>query len=189
MKRTFLSLLTATLLAGGCAGKPAAPLRVYDFGLAPQVATPQLSVHVEKPEAPEWLDRKEMLYRLSYRNAQALEPYAYSRWAGTPPAMLALRMRQAFGAVAPRDARCTLRVSLQEFSQVYASERSSRAVLEAAAAVHELGGEKRLAYLPLRLERETSTPDATGGAEAFAGLASELTTRLRDWIVETGYCG
>jgi cholesterol transport system auxiliary component len=188
MTRTRLTLLAALMLTGGCANQPAAPTRVYDFGIAPPGGAPRFSVHVQKMEAPEWLDRRDMLYRLAYRNAQALEPYAFSRWAGTPPSMLALRMRQAFGTAAPHEARCTLHVSLQEFSQVFSGEQASRAVLEAAAVVHELGGEKRRAFLPLRLERDTPTPGAAGGAAAFSALADELTARIGDWIAATGYC-
>jgi cholesterol transport system auxiliary component len=174
-------------LAAGCVSRPDDPVRTYDFGLAAAPEPVQFAIHVPAIEAPDWLQRPEMLYRLAYRDPRALEPYSLSRWAGTPPSMLTLRLRQALGHVEARSARCVLAIELEEFSQVFDTERSSRAVLHARASLRPTAGPQTDSTL-LRLERPAPTPDAAGGAAAFSALADEVTVQLRNWIAALGYC-
>jgi cholesterol transport system auxiliary component len=185
--RTVL-LLAALGVIAGCASRPDEPVRSYDFGPSEAPQPPALAIHVREVGSPEWLDRPEMLYRLGYRDPRALEPYAFSRWAGTPASMLTLKLRQAFGNVEPRAARCILAVDLEEFSQVFDSERSSRAVLRARAVLRETAEPRRFDSMLLRLERPAPTPNAAGGAAAFSALADEMPSRLRDWTASLAYC-
>ncbi len=187
MKRFAIAL--SMLALGACAGGERVPVRIYDFGLAPAAAPAAVSVHVLAVTSPAWLDVQDMLYRLAYRDPLALEPYAFSRWAGTPPAMLTLRLRQTFGTLPARQARCALQVNLSEFSQVFSRADASRATLHASAVVYRLNGDRQRDQLELRLERDAPTPDAAGAAAAFSALADELTVLLRDWVAGTGYCG
>jgi cholesterol transport system auxiliary component len=175
-------------LAAGCVSRPDDPVRTYDFGLAATPEPVQFAIHVREIEAPDWLQRPEMLYRLAYRDPRALEPYSLSRWAGTPPSMLTLRLRQALGHVEARSARCVLAIELEEFSQVFDSEGSSRAVLHARASLRQAAEPGRADATVLRLERPAPTPNASGGAAAFSALADELTSQLRTWIGTLGYC-
>jgi cholesterol transport system auxiliary component len=185
--RTALLLLAVAMLAA-CVTRPEIQMRTYDFGLASARETPPPPIHVRQVESPDWLDRPDMLYRLAYRDPRALEPYALSRWAGTPASMLTLRLRQALGDSDPRTARCIMSVHLEEFSQIFDTESSSRAVLHARAGLREASGMRRSESTSLRLERPAPTPDAAGGAAAFAALADEMTSQLRDWIATLGYC-
>lgn len=184
--RLLLLALCAALAA--CATRTADPVRAYDFGLPNGPNPASVKVHVRPVEAPEWLDRPDMLYRLAYRDSRVLAPYAAARWAGTPPTMLTLKLRQALGESDPRTTPCVLSVQLEEFSQVFDAQDASRAVLFARASLRETGGQRRSESTTLRLERATPTPDAAGGAAAFAELASELTGQLRDWLAGLGYC-
>lgn len=185
--RTTL-LLAVIGMMSACITRPDDPLRTYDFGLAAAPEPAAVAIHVRDVASPEWFDRPEMLYRLAYRDPRALEPYAFSRWAGTPASMLTLRLRQAFGNAEPRAARCILSVDLEEFSQVFDTERASRAVLHTRASLHQSAEPRRSESTLLRLERPAPTPNAAGGAAAFSALADEMTSQLRNWIVALGYC-
>ncbi|HWQ39201.1 MAG TPA: ABC-type transport auxiliary lipoprotein family protein [Burkholderiales bacterium] len=184
--RLLLLALGAALVA--CAARTADPVRTYDFGLPIGASSAPAGVHVRPVQAPEWLDRQDMLYRLAYRDSRVLEPYAAARWAGTPPAMLTLKLRQALGESDPRATPCVLSVELEEFSQVFDAPDASRAVLFARASLREAHGQRRSESTTWRLERAAPTADAAGGAAAFSELASELTGKLREWIVGLGYC-
>ena len=188
---TKLLLVAAVLaLLAGCGGnRTNQTLRTYDFGLASDPDRPPINADIRPVESPEWLDRPDMLYRLAYRNSNVLEPYAMSRWAGTPAALLTLKLRQSLGGADPRSAGCVRTVYLEEFSQVFDSEQASRAVLYARAMLREVKQGQRSQSTALRLEKPTDSPDATGGAKAFADLAEEFTRKLGDWVWATGYCG
>jgi cholesterol transport system auxiliary component len=84
--------------------------------------------------------------------------------------------------------KCVLGLSLAEFSQVFASANTSRAVLHAQATLAENAPGGRNVSREIRLERPAPTADAAGGAAAFSALADELTAQLRDWIAGLGYC-
>jgi cholesterol transport system auxiliary component len=185
----LLLVAAALMLLGGCSNRANQTLRTYDFGLASDANRPAINVDIRPVESPEWLDRPEMLYRLAYRDPNVLEPYAMSRWAGTPAAMLTLKLRQTLGGADPRSAGCVLTVYLEEFSQVFDSEEASRAVLYARAHLREAGPRRRNESTALRLEDATPTPDAAGGAKTFSELAEEFTRRLGDWVWASGYCG
>jgi cholesterol transport system auxiliary component len=187
MNKMLLVLLAATLTAGCATKRPPAP-QLYDFGIAPEAQPLAAAVAVPEAQAPDWLARSDMLYRLAYRDPRSLEPYAMSRWAGTPASMLTLRLRQAFETVPARRAQCVLQVQLEEFSQVFDAPDSSRAVLRAQATLLESTGIKRMETRSIRLEQRTATANAAGGAAAFAVLADEVAGTMRDWVAQRGYC-
>jgi cholesterol transport system auxiliary component len=182
----MLPCLALLALACACASRPQEATHTFDLGLVTVPPSAGLHVDVRPVEAPDWLNRNAMLYRLAYRDARALEPYARSRWAGSPPAMLTLRLQQSLGDESPRTAACTLSVNLEEFSQVFDSESGSRAVLHARANLRQAGESRRSESTVLRLEQATQTPDAKGGAAAFSALADEFTYRIAEWVA--GVC-
>jgi hypothetical protein len=105
--------------------------------------------------------------------------------------MLTVRLRQSVGngsAVRVPQVKCVLGLSLVEFSQVFASGNSSRAVLHAQATLVENATGGRNISRELRLERLTPTPDAAGGAAAFSELSAALAEELRTWIADAGFC-
>ncbi|HZP93377.1 MAG TPA: ABC-type transport auxiliary lipoprotein family protein [Burkholderiales bacterium] len=186
--RTALCLVSLLAFGAGCAPAVRGTAQVYDFGLPPKTE-PLAAVRVMPVESPPWLDRSDMLYRATYRDPRVLQSFAYSLWTGTPATMLTLRLRQTIGDTAPSSAKCSLHVALEEFSQVFDAETSSRAVLYAHAELMEIGGARRHDSTTIRLERPTPTPDAAGGAAAFSALADEMARGMKDWIAHAGYCG
>ncbi len=167
-------------------------MQIYDFGVTTAPAgTFADSVFVAEVRAADWMDTTDMFYRLAYRDPRALAPYGESRWAGTPAAMLTVRLRLSMGsgsAVRNPKVRCVLGLSLAEFSQIFASGNASRAVLHAQATLAENAAAGRNMSRELRLERPTPTADAAGGAAAFSEIAQALSEDLRAWIAEAGFC-
>ena len=190
--KTLISLLLAVLLIGGCASKRERASQIYDFGIAAAPAGASgTSVFVTEVRAADWLDTTDMYYRLAYRDPRALASYADSRWAGTPAAMLTVRLRQSVGdrsAVRTPQVKCVLGLSLAEFSQLFASGSASRAVLHAQATLAENTAAGRNTSREIRMERPTPTADAAGGAAAFSEIAAALSEELRAWISEAGFC-
>ncbi len=190
--KTLVTALLAVLLATGCVSGREHASQTYDFGIVPAPAGASAdSVFVAEVRATDWLDTTDMFYRLAYRDSRALESYANSRWAGTPAAMLTVRLRQSVGngsAVRIPQVKCVLGLSLAEFSQVFASGNSSRAVLHAQATLVENAPGGRNVSREIRLERPTPTADAAGGAAAFSELSSALAEELRTWIADAGFC-
>ena len=190
--KALVTVLLAVLLATGCVSGRDHASQTYDFGivLAPAGASAD-SVFVADVRAADWLDTSDMFYRLAYRDSRALASYANSRWAGTPAAMLTVRLRQSVGngsAVRIPQVKCVLGLSLAEFSQVFASANTSRAVLHAQATLVENAPGGRNRSREFRLERPTPTADATGGAAAFSEISAAISEELRTWIADAGFC-
>jgi ABC-type uncharacterized transport system auxiliary subunit len=190
--KTLITVLLAVLLATGCVSGREHPSQTYDFGivLAPAGASGD-SVFVAEVRAADWLDTTDMFYRLAYRDSRALASYANSRWAGTPAAMLTVRLRQSVGngsAVRIPQVKCVLGLSLAEFSQVFASANTSRAVLHAQATLVENAPGGRNVSREIRLERPAPTADAAGGAAAFSEISAAISEELRTWISDAGFC-
>ncbi|MGQ0578552.1 MAG: ABC-type transport auxiliary lipoprotein family protein [Betaproteobacteria bacterium] len=190
--KTLIALVLAGLLATGCASRREPASQIYDFGIAAAPAGVAAdSVFVAEVRAADWLDTTDMFYRLAYRDPRALTPYAGSRWAGTPAALLTVRLRQSVGngsATRNPQVKCVLALSLAEFSQVFESEASSRAVLHSQATLAEHVTAGRNMSREFRLERPTPTADAAGGAAAFSEIADSLSEELRAWIAEAAMC-
>jgi len=190
--KALITLLLSALLATGCASRREPVSQTYDFGIAaPPAGASADSVFVAEVRAADWLDTTDMFYRLAYRDPRALAPYANSRWAGTPAAMLTVRLRQSVGngsVVRNPQVKCVLGLSLAEFSQVFASGNASRAVLHAQVTLVENAVAGRNVSREFRLERPTPTADAAGGAAAFSEIAAALGEDLRGWIAEAGFC-
>ncbi len=189
--KTPIMFLAALLLAG-CASGSKLPIETYDFGIAASAAVPPgQDVFLAEVHAAEWLSTTDMLYRLEYRNPRLLTPYSASRWAGTPAAMLTIRLRQSVGnATSARDrqAKCGLTLFLSEFSQVFAGEQDSRAVLHMRATLTDTAATGRALVREFRIERPTPTPNAAGAAAAFSDLATSVAEELNAWISGAGIC-
>jgi len=190
--KTLIELSLAALLAMGCVSTREHPMQIYDFGIAaPPNSTSGESLFVADVRAADWLDTTDMFYRLAYRDSRSLASYTNSRWAGTPAAMLTVRLRQSVGngsVVRNPQVKCVLGLGLAEFSQVFASGNTSRAVLHAQATLVENATAGRNMSRAFRLERPTSTADAPGGAAAFSEIAAALSEQLRVWIADAGFC-
>ena len=190
--KTLIALLLTALLTTGCTSRRGDAVQIYDFGIALEPAGAAAdSVFVADVRPADWLDTTDMVYRLTYRDPRALASYANSRWAGTPAAMLTVRLRQSVGnssVVRSPQVKCVLGLSLAEFSQVFASGNTSRAVLHVQATLAENVTAGRHANREFRLERPAPTADAAGGAAALSEIAAALSEELRAWISEAGFC-
>jgi len=189
--KTPALFFTAFLLAG-CAIGSKQPIETYDFGIAGSVAPPAgQDVFLAEVRAAEWLSTTDMLYRLEYRNPRILAPYSASRWAGTPAAMLTIRLRQSVGngtSARGRQAKCSLALFLSEFSQVFAVGQDSRAVMHVSATLTATATAERAQVREFRIERPAPTPNAAGAAAAFSDIATSVAEEINAWITEAGSC-
>jgi cholesterol transport system auxiliary component len=184
------TLLSSCSLAPGARQEPAS----YDFGNLPAPAGAATAIKLTRPllvfdvAAPAWLDTAEVHYRLAYVDATRPRAYANSRWVMPLSQLLSQRLRQQLaasssaGVLMPADglrAPHSLRVEIEEFTQVFDAPARSRAVLRARATL--LGNRGLVAQRSFSLERPAATADAEGGVRALRDVADELIVQLIDW--------
>jgi cholesterol transport system auxiliary component len=187
-------VLVATL---GACGTPAPRQAQYDFGpgaTAPQPGNrmaplpPLLLADVEAATA---LDGTAVLYRLMYADAQQLRPYALARWSMPPAQLLRQRLRELLGqrrsvlaaadAVAP--GTLSLRLELEEFSQLFDSTRSSAGLVRVRATLSRSGSPaKPLGQTSFVVQRPASSADAPGGVQALAQASDALVAQIDQWL-------
>jgi cholesterol transport system auxiliary component len=173
---------------------------VYDFGPVAAVAAKPSAVRavvvLPEVEAIAALDSTALLYRLNYSDAQQLRPYAQARWSMTPAQLLRQRLRESLGrervvvgvnegVLAGRDA-WSLRLSLEEFSQVFESADQSQALVRVRATLsHPAGGGERLqAQRSFVGQKSSGTADAAGGVRALAQATDAVIAEIQTWLDE-----
>lgn len=201
------SLVLALAACSGLPSAPPQPLR-YDLGMtdltvpaanaaAPSVApVPLVLAEVQAPGLPEGMTA--MFYRLNYTDSQQLRAYQNARWS-LPPAQLLeqrLRMRLALErpvlssqdnvrpVVADKRSIAQLRVTVDEFSQVFDSASSSRAVVRLSVSLIGSGegpGNQLLGQRVFTAEAPAAA-DAAGGAKAMAQAVEDATGQLSRWL-------
>jgi len=193
MLRAALLLLLALL--SGCAIGPQARqgMANYDFGLprSDKDAHPRLQqdLLIAEVTAPAWMDNSNIYYRLDYQDALRPRAYALSHWVMPPAALLGQRLRADIaraskaGVFAPADgvrAEYTLRLDLEEFSQVFDAATNSHAVLRLRATLMR----KRdvVAQQDFDIERAAATPNAEGGVRALIAASDAAGEKLVDWL-------
>jgi cholesterol transport system auxiliary component len=126
------------------------------------------------------------LYRLAYKDTARLQPYADSRWAAPPAALLTLRLRQAIAAQMPEaggDARqYEVRVALEEFSQIFDAPGSSHVLLRASAKLISADDRSTFAEHTFAIEKKTPTADAQGAVSALTQASDEFIKELAHWL-------
>jgi len=193
MRALFAAAALAALAA--CAGNSPSPAE-YDFG--PGGATledpPRLrrEITVAAATAPAWLDSPAIVYRLAYRDAAQPRAYAESRWVSPPAVLFTAQLRHRLaattrsGVLVPGDGvrpAATLRVEVQEFSQVFDAPERSRAVVRVRAVLVADG--RLLGQTSFAVDRPAPSPDAAGGARALALAADTAIDRLIGWTADT----
>jgi cholesterol transport system auxiliary component len=188
------ALLVATLSA---CGTPTQRLAVYDFGPGATAAqasnrmAPLPPLLLAEVEAASALDSTAVLYRLLYADAQQLHPYAQARWSMPPAQLLRQRLRELLGqrrsvlgaadAVAP--GTLSLRLELEEFSQLFASSHSSSGLLRVRATVSRSGSPpKPLGQTSFVVQLPASSADAQGGVQALAQAGDALVAHIDAWL-------
>ena len=187
MKRILLLLAAALVGACGSLPKSAPPITIYDFGLpaARLAADGQWSRLALEVKSPPWFDSLNIDYRLAYEDPLKPREYAGSRWAGTPGALLALRLRQQIGTVSAAGntaSDCLLRVELQEFSQIFDAPQQSRGVVQGGVSLID-GMRQVIAERQMTIERQAASADAHGGVGALVAASTEFGQQLADWLM------
>lgn len=181
-------LVVLTLLFGCVSAQEKRDFNVYDFGLTAQSATiPSIpaNVLVQEISAPAWLATSALHYRLAYHDAARLQTYANSRWAADPASLLTLRLRQSLGSTTHAKRQYQLRVTLEEFSQVFDSPENSRGLIRARANLSAIGETGPVAARTFTVERKAQTPNAEGGVRALTEASGQLTDEIGKWLAET----
>ncbi|TSA10818.1 MAG: hypothetical protein D4R74_14025 [Betaproteobacteria bacterium] len=187
-------LLCLTLLAGCAVGPQSREAIVsYDFGLprSDKDANPRLQqdLLVAEVSAPAWMDNSGIHYRLAYKDVTRPQAYSLSRWVMPPAALVGQRLRANIGRAnkssvfIPADgalAAYTLRLELEEFSQVFDAVDKSRALLRLRATL--MRQREVVAQQRFDLEHAAATPDAEGGVRALIAVSDAAGERLIDWL-------
>lgn len=209
MRRLCLLLWAAPVVLGlaACAsGDKGVRPQVYDFGPGPSVAATPAIVPGQPPlvlaplESANALDSNAVLYRLAYADAQQLRPYALARWSATPAQLLQQRLREQLGAqrvvLATTDALApvrgaevgprTLRITLEEFSQVFDAANSSTGLLRVRATLLQSSpaGERLVAQRSFVVQQRAGSSDAAGGVRALTLAADACAQQLSDWLAQ-----
>ena len=182
-------LVTAVVIVAGCGvgPKPKEVVGAYDFGL-PAAARPVAlkSLNHAIVAAPNWMDSTSLHYRLAYANAARPAAYAQTRWVSTPAHLVEARLKEraVAGGVLLGGAGPSLRIEIDEFSQVFDAEKSSRAVVRARASL--AGAREVTAQKAFLIEMPAATPDGPGGAAALGQAANALVDDVLAWAATAG---
>ena len=189
------ALLSSLVLLSGCSlmPQPKEPGVAYDFGIArtdkdarPRV---QKDLVVAPLSAPAWLDNRGLYYRLGYQDITRPQAYALSSWVGSPAALLGQKLRSSIarastgGVFTPADGvrtDYTLRLELEEFSQVFDAPDRSRAVLQLQASL--IRQREVVAQQRFSIERPAATPNAEGGVRALIAASDAAGEALVEWL-------
>lgn len=202
MKRRLFAL--AGLALAGCSSLPKPPARqtMYDFGPAPAAPEPAAG---ERPplvlpdvEAEGILETPALLYRLGYEDPHALRPYAYARWSAPPTQLVRQRLREVLGrdrAVLDNSGAATLarrggerppvlRVTLEEFSQLFDSAQQSRGIVRLRCTLLQVSGgaERLVAQRGFEAERPAPSADAAGGVRALTTAIDAVAMDIARWL-------
>lgn len=202
--RVVFGLILSGMLAG-CGGLPkgGSTAAVYDFGpglvqeLPSNRMAPLPTLALGEVHAPTALDNLPVVYRLGYSDAQQLRPYAQARWSMPPAQLLRQRVREtlgqrravlnlADGVLAP-PGTLTLRLELEEFSQLFDAAASSTGVLRMRATLTQLapGGDALVAQRSFVLREPAASADAPGGVRALTAAADSAVQQLDQWVQQT----
>lgn len=197
-------LVLAILALGGCATTlTKAPMGIYDFGQQRLTTVSsneasgnrrlKASLLVAEAAAPAWLDNTAIHYRLAYHDLAQSYAYASNRWAASPAILLTQRIRSRLagisdeGVVSAADgARTdyTLRLELEEFTQVFDTIDQSRAVIKLRASLIRTGSRSLLSQHSFDIEHVAPTPNAAGAVRALTEASDELIGDLIVWLTE-----
>lgn len=187
---------------------------VFDFGPgalhlpAANHAASQPPLALAEVEASPALEGSAVLYRLAYSDAQQLRPYALARWSMPPAQLVRQRLRELLGqnravlspgdggpisaatsATAPTPQALasprTLRVELEEFSQLFETPERSTGLLRLRATLVQPGpsGERLVAQRSVIVQRPAPTADASGGVRALTAATDAAVQEIDAWLL------
>lgn len=192
LPRSYSSLVAALLLTACIVPEPAVRPQAYDFGPPPAATGPAAPnaavVQVMDVQAPRGMDGNYVQYRLAYADAQALKPYASSRWAMAPTQLLTQRLKQRLamqgGVVSSGDALSALllKTELEQFDQVFDTATASRGVVRLRATL--IKDRRLLAQRTFVVTRDAPSADAQGGVQALSAASDAMLGELAAWVAE-----
>ncbi|HEY2254688.1 MAG TPA: ABC-type transport auxiliary lipoprotein family protein [Variovorax sp.] len=205
VRRRALCSGFAVLLLAGCGALPSKPARpvLYDFGPGAMVSQPLTQgalppLVLSDVGANSRLEGVQILYRFSYADANELRPYGLSLWSQPPAQLLRERLRQGLSAghmvIGPEDSAAVtrsaghapdqLRVTLEEFSQVFQSPDQSVGLVRLSATLTRSnpGGERMVAQRSFAAQRPAPTSDAPGGVKALAAASDAVVAEIVTWV-------
>jgi cholesterol transport system auxiliary component len=201
-------LILAILGIAGCAiPKAQTAVAIYDFGsqrLTESIPLPEDSLRtgharlhasllVPDIVTPVWLDSTAIQYRLAYDDLARVHAYAASRWASTPGSLLAQRIRNRIAAISDgavvniiEGARTdyTLRLELEEFTQVFDTEESSRVVVKFRASLIDRGTRIVMSQRGFSAEQAAPSANGPGAVHALTDASDKAIQNLIAWLVE-----
>ena len=185
MKTTSILALGAALLLTACGvgPKPLPPVGNYDFGLADSTAPKLTLKNIAQVEvsAPRWLDTVSLYYRLAYADGNQPRAYTQTKWVMPPAGLVEARLKEravAGGAVVG-GAGPVLRIELDEFSQVFTTATSSKAVLRARVTL--ISTRDVLRQKAFVVEEPATSADGPGGAAALKRAAENFVDTALAW--------
>ena len=186
-----LVVVLITALAGCALGPAAGDPVTYDLRPASAKgaeAKMRPAVLVPDVAAPTWMDTPAIFYRLAYRDEARPQAYSGSRWVMPPATLFTNRLRQKVaaassgGVVVPSDgvrAPYTLRLEIEDFSQVFETESKSHAALRLRASV--LNSRSLVAQKNFSVDLPAARPDAEGGVRALTAASEQAIEQVIDW--------
>jgi cholesterol transport system auxiliary component len=194
MRQAVAILLVMMLAACSLGPEKKDAAATYDLGVASAGTAGQprirASLLVHAVAAPGWLESNAIVYRLNYQDAARQLNYANSRWAAPAAAMLTQQLRARLAAASDGGivniadgarADYALRVELEEFSQVFDTAQTSRAVIVARASIVSVARRTLYAQKTFTAEKPAASANAEGGVRALAGASSELVDGIVAW--------
>ncbi len=198
----------------GASAPSPAPASLVNATNAPTARIAPVGLIVGDIEASPALESTAMLYRLAYANPQQLRPYAQARWSMPPAQLLRQRLRARLGeryallnagdrligsaaattsttgvgTAAPARAPLSLRLELEEFSQLFGTPELSTGLLRLRATLTQASptGEQLIAQRSFTLKRPAPTPDAPGGVQALAEASEAVALEVEAWVAGVG---
>jgi cholesterol transport system auxiliary component len=170
-----------------------APPKQFDLGQvdAPARRSGVLAANIIIPDVmqPSWIRTRDIFYRLDYEPPARPQRYAMSQWVATPAELVTLRLRQAVqsanaGFTLPTSNGSrgyVLQASIDEFTQAFTSQTTSKCVLQLRASLWRADGQI-VAQKEFHLEVPAPTPDASGAARCLAAAVDAEDEQIVEWL-------
>lgn len=173
-------------------------------------------IEITTPQASSALGGVAVLYRLGYADAQALQPYTLARWSMPPAQLIDQRLRahlslrrpvivtgEILQAKPPQRSASTplqaalpppppvkpmlnLRLTLEEFSQLFASPSQSSGLLRlrATLTLRHASHDTLLAQRSFIVQQSAPSADASGGVRALTAATDQAISEIEQWLAQ-----
>jgi cholesterol transport system auxiliary component len=183
--------LLALMLAGCSITKPPTSATLFDLGPLRTSGPPPAklpSISVAEIQAPNWLDRDSIYFRLTYVNEQQPRPYASSRWTMAPASLFGQRLKSqialAGGVVlSATDGAANiplLRLEADDFTQTFTTPEASFAQVAMRASL--FNGRTLVTQKTFVRQSPAPTADAPGGVRALADASDAVIADIIAWL-------